>query len=65
MLFMYAAVPGQCSDPFDFLYQGFSVSESNAAAVVAYIEKQEEHHRKMAFKDEFRLIFRLRRARHR
>jgi putative transposase len=37
-------------------YGGFSVSESNAAAVTAYIEKQEEHHRKMTFEDEFRLI---------
>jgi len=37
-------------------YGGFSVSESNAAAVVAYIEKQEEHHRKVTFEDEFRLI---------
>jgi putative transposase len=37
-------------------YGGFSVSESNAAAVVTYIEKQEEHHRKMTFDNEFRLI---------
>jgi REP element-mobilizing transposase RayT len=37
-------------------YGGFSVSESNAAAVVAYIEKQKEHHLKMTFEDEFRLI---------
>jgi putative transposase len=33
-----------------------SVSELNAPAVVAYIEKQEEHLRKMTFEDEFRLI---------
>jgi putative transposase len=43
-------------------YGGFSVSESNVAAVVAYIEKQEEHHRKMTFEDEFRLILRRHRV---
>ena len=43
-------------------YGGFSVSESNAAAVVAYIEKQEEHHRKMTFEDEFRLILKRHRV---
>jgi hypothetical protein len=37
-------------------YGGFSVSESNTAAVVAYIEKQKEHHLMMTFEDEFRLI---------
>jgi putative transposase len=43
-------------------YGGFSVSESNAAAVVEYIEKQEEHHRKMTFEDEFRLILKRHRV---
>jgi len=33
-------------------YGAFSVSESNAAAVREYIRNQEEHHKKMSFKDE-------------
>ena len=44
----------------DFAWQGgygaFSVSESNIANVRGYIEDQEEHHRKMSFQDEFRLL---------
>jgi len=43
-------------------YGAFSVSESNAAAIVAYIENQEEHHRKMTFEDEFRLILKRHRV---
>lgn len=31
----------------------FSVSRSNAAAVTAYIESQEEHHREQTFREEF------------
>ena len=34
-------------------YGAFSVSKSNIAAVVRYIQSQEKHHRKMAFEDEF------------
>jgi putative transposase len=37
-------------------YGGFSVSQSHAAAVVSYIEKQEEHHRTVTFEEEFRLF---------
>ncbi len=43
-------------------YGGFSVSESNAGAVVAYIESQEEHHRKMTFQEEFRLLLKRHRV---
>ena len=32
----------------------FSVSEAQAATVVRYIQNQEEHHRNLSFRDEFR-----------
>jgi putative transposase len=35
-------------------YGAFSVSQSNVAQVVRYIEKQKEHHRRRTFQDEFR-----------
>jgi len=35
-------------------YGGFTVSESNVDAVRRYIARQEEHHRKRPFKDEYR-----------
>ena len=34
-------------------YGGFGVSRSNIAAVVRYIQNQEQHHRKMTFEEEF------------
>ena len=34
-------------------YGAFSVSHSNSAAVSAYIQTQEEHHKKVSFRDEF------------
>ncbi|MCB9855211.1 MAG: IS200/IS605 family transposase [Phycisphaerales bacterium] len=37
-------------------YGAFAVSESNVASVVAYIKRQEEHHRTRSFQDEFRLF---------
>ena len=37
-------------------YGGFSVSESVLEAVSQYIERQEEHHRKMSFQDEYRKL---------
>jgi len=37
-------------------YGLFSVSSSNLSAVEKYIAKQEEHHKKMSFEDEFRAI---------
>jgi putative transposase len=39
--------------------QAFSVSQSNAAAVLRYLTNQEEHHRKVSFQQE--LIAYLRR----
>jgi putative transposase len=35
-------------------YGAFSVSQSNAGAVVQYIQNQEEHHRKVTFQEEYR-----------
>ena len=35
-------------------YGAFSVSQSDADAVIRYIDKQEEHHRQTSFQDEFR-----------
>ena len=35
-------------------YGAFSVSNSEVGRVMAYIERQEEHHRKMTFQEEFR-----------
>ena len=37
-------------------YGAFSVSHSNLAQVQRYIERQEEHHRRRTFQDEFREI---------
>jgi putative transposase len=34
-------------------YGAFSVSKSNIAAVVRYIQDQEKHHKKMSFEEEF------------
>jgi putative transposase len=34
-------------------YAAFSVSQSSVEAVQDYIERQEEHHRKISFQDEF------------
>ncbi|OAI54074.1 transposase [Planctomyces sp. SCGC AG-212-M04] len=35
-------------------YGAFSVSESNSAQVARYIERQETHHRKLSYQEEFR-----------
>ncbi len=37
-------------------YGAFSVSQSDADAVVAYIRDQVQHHRKMTFQDEYRRL---------
>ena len=39
-------------------YGAFSVSQSNVESVKQYIASQEEHHRKMTFQEEFRLLLR-------
>jgi REP element-mobilizing transposase RayT len=35
-------------------YAAFSVSQSNLAGVIRYIENQEEHHKRVTFQDEYR-----------
>jgi hypothetical protein len=37
-------------------YAAFSVSQSSAPRVKTYIANQEQHHRKITFQDEFRLL---------
>ncbi|XZE18905.1 transposase [Pirellulaceae bacterium SH449] len=37
-------------------YGAFSISPSHIPALTAYIENQEEHHRKVTFQDEFRRL---------
>ena len=37
-------------------YGAFSVSRSNIAAVIRYIQNQEKHHRKMTFEEEFTVL---------
>jgi len=37
-------------------YGAFSVSQSDADAVVAYIQNQAKHHLKMTFQDEYRRL---------
>jgi putative transposase len=39
-------------------YGAFSISQSQVADVVAYIEGQEEHHQRMTFQEEYRLFLR-------
>jgi len=39
-------------------YGAFSVSQSQRAAVIRYIDNQEEHHRKRSFEDEFVALLR-------
>ena len=35
-------------------YAAFSVSQSNLKSVIAYIENQDEHHKRVTFRDEYR-----------
>ena len=37
-------------------YGAFSVSESQVPAVIEYIRRQREHHRKMSFAEEYRAL---------
>jgi putative transposase len=39
-------------------YGAFSVSQSNANAVIRYIQNQAEHHRKVTFQEEYRKFLR-------
>src|SRR5499433_367540 len=46
--------PGFAAFHWQAGYGAFSVSQSDADAVIRYIEKQEEHHRRTTFQDEYR-----------
>jgi len=48
--------PGYADFRWQAGYGLFSVSQSNLDQVREYIAKQEEHHRKLTFQDEFRLV---------
>ncbi len=52
----------QGRDYADFQWQGgyadFSVSQSNLERVIRYIANQAEHHRKISFQDELRMLLR-------
>lgn len=37
-------------------YGAFSVSQSDAETVIAYVKNQREHHQKMSFQDEYRRL---------
>ncbi|HKP92945.1 MAG TPA: transposase, partial [Chthoniobacterales bacterium] len=39
-------------------YSAFTVSESMVSKVYCYIERQEEHHRRVSFLEEFKVILR-------
>ena len=45
--------PAQKAFAWQAGYGAFSVSQSNAPAIVKYIQDQERHHRKMSFQEEF------------
>ena len=47
MLYKCATILGQ---------HAFSMSQSQVADVISYIEKQEEHHQKITFQEESRLF---------
>jgi REP element-mobilizing transposase RayT len=53
---------GQLTPPGEFQWQNgygaFSVSPGHVAALIAYIESQEEHHKAVSFQDEFRRLLR-------
>ena len=53
---MHQTFPGQGSFAWQTGYAAFAVSYSNLAAVKAYIQGQEEHHRKVSFKEELILF---------
>jgi REP element-mobilizing transposase RayT len=50
---VYETFPGKSHFAWQTGYGAFSVSESNRIEVEKYIAKQEEHHHKLTFTDEF------------
>jgi len=50
---IHETFPGNDAFAWQSGYGAFSVSQSNADEVTAYIERQTDHHRTMTFQDEF------------
>ena len=50
---VHQTFPGNDAFSWQAGYGAFSVSQSNVDDVVAYIERQAEHHRKVTFQEEF------------
>ena len=50
--------PGLARFAWQAGYGAFAVNKSNAAAVKSYIARQEEHHAKQTYQDEFREFLR-------
>jgi REP element-mobilizing transposase RayT len=48
---------GKADFAWQAVYGVFSVSQSQADLVIAYIQRQEEHHRVVSFQDELRQLF--------
>ena len=56
--FAHETWPDQSAFGWQTGYGAFSVSRSNRDNVVQYIENQEQHHRKISFKDEYLALLR-------
>ena len=54
---MKSDIPGLPQFNWQAGYAAFSVSQSSVADVQRYIERQQEHHRKITFQDELRTLF--------
>lgn len=54
---MKSDAPGIAEFSWQAGYAAFSVSQSSVQDVQRYIERQQEHHRKMTFQDELRALF--------
>ena len=50
---VHKTIPGTSLFGWQSGYSAFSVSESNAAAVVRYIQNQVQHHRRHTFEEEY------------
>jgi len=50
---VHKTLPGMSDFGWQAGYGCFSVSQSNAARAIAYIENQAEHHRRQTFEEEF------------
>jgi putative transposase len=53
---IHETFPDQRAFAWQSEYGAFSVSVSQLDKIIAYIKSQEEHHRKISFQDEFRML---------